>query len=45
MTVYDAQPIEKLYSDGFSIGNLTRGIMKSYGPTRKLDNWYQYILS
>jgi hypothetical protein len=31
MTVYDAQPIEKLYSDGFSIGNLMRGIYWKYG--------------
>jgi len=34
MTLHDAQLIEKLFFGRHSIGYLTRGTMKSYGPAR-----------
>jgi hypothetical protein len=39
MTLRDAQPKEKLFSDGYIIGNLTHGTMKFYEHARELDNF------
>jgi hypothetical protein len=39
VTLHDAQPIEILFFGRYSIGNMTRGTMMSYGPAHELNNY------